>query len=62
MSCVTEASPEHRLGPDYVAVLTACAAHLWLQPSFLHRLVCQLETSMGRLEANAAKVSAAAAH
>ncbi|BDA43636.1 probable TATA box-binding protein-associated factor RNA polymerase [Coccomyxa sp. Obi] len=52
MACVTNASTEHRLGPDYVAVLTACAAHLWLQPSFLHRLVCQLEMNMGKLEAD----------
>lgn len=54
MSCVTDASTEHRLGPDYVAVLTACAAHLWLQPSFLHRLVCQLEMNIGKLEADVA--------
>ncbi len=54
MACVTDASTEHRLGADYVAVLTACAAHLWLQPSFLHRLVCQLEMNMGKLEADLA--------
>ena len=54
MACVTDASTEHRLGADYVAVLTACAAHVWLQPSFLHRLVCQLEMNMGKLESDLA--------
>ncbi|KAK9915291.1 hypothetical protein WJX75_007180 [Coccomyxa subellipsoidea] len=59
MACVGEASAEHRLGADYVAVLTACAAHLWLQPSFLHRLVCQLELNMGKLESDLAMSDAA---
>lgn len=59
MACLGEASAEHRLGADYVAVLTACAAHLWLQPSFLHRLVCQLELNMGKLESDLAMSDAA---
>ncbi len=58
MACVSEASAEHRLGADYVSMLTACAAYLWLQPSFLHRLVCQLEENMGQLESDLAKAHA----
>lgn len=50
MATITEISQQHLLGPDYVAVLTVCAAYLWLQPTFLHRVVCQLEELIGRLE------------
>ncbi len=35
-----------RLGPDYAALLAACAAYLWLQPDFLHRLVARTESIM----------------
>ena len=46
----SESAPVQRLGPDYAAVLAACAAYLWLQPDFLHRLVARTESVMLSLE------------
>ena len=37
-------------GTDYAAVMTALAAHLWLQPTFLHRAVISMESAMKGLE------------
>ena len=37
--------------PDYVSVLTACAAYLWIKPMVLHGYVCQLEEQMVAAEA-----------
>jgi hypothetical protein len=54
MATLSEATQQQLLGPDYVAVLTACAAYLWLRPGFLHRVVCRMEESMGKLELDAA--------
>ena len=54
LACISETAPRQLMGADYAAVLTACAAHLWLQPHFLHRLVCQIETGMAKLEADTA--------
>lgn len=55
MATITEISQQQLLGADYVAVLTACAAYLWLQPTFLHRTVCQVEGVVGRLELGEAR-------
>lgn len=41
--------------PDYVSVLTACAAWLWVKPMLLHAHVCQLEEQMSAAEAGMAK-------
>ena len=49
----------HFMGPNYVAVVTACASHLWLQPLYLHRAVMEMETAMTALESNAASEVAA---
>ena len=40
-----------QLGPEYAAVLAACAACIWVQPSYLHKLVIRAETTMVNLEA-----------
>lgn len=46
------------MGPDYAAVVTACAAHLWLQPLYLHRAVVKLELAMTALESASADEAA----
>ena len=38
------------MGTDYAAVMTAVAAHLWLQPAYLHRAVISMESAMNGLE------------
>ena len=38
--------------PAYACVLLLCACYLWLQPFFLHRVVCQLELDIARAEIN----------
>lgn len=37
--------------PDLMAVLTACAAHLWIKPMLLHSCVCRLEEHVAAAEA-----------
>ena len=52
----SEAAPVQHLGPDYAAVLAACAAYLWVQPGFLHKLVVRAELSMSEREREVAEV------
>ena len=40
-----------KAAPDYVSVLTASAAHLWIKPMQLHLCVCTLEEQMADAEA-----------
>ena len=54
LTSIGEPAKLHFMGPNYAAVVTACAAHLWLQPLYLHRAVLKLETAMTALESNAA--------
>ena len=53
LTSIRESAKLHLMGPDYAAVVTACAAHLWLQPLCLHRAVTRLESAMTTLENNA---------
>ena len=56
LSSATQPTREAKLycmGPDYANVVTACAAHLWLQPLYLHRAVVELENAMSALESTA---------
>lgn len=43
--------------PDYMSVLTACAALLWVKPALLHTHVCQLEQQMVKAEASLSRQS-----
>ena len=36
--------------PDYMSVLTACAAHLWIKPQHLHSYVCRVEEQVAATE------------
>ena len=53
LSCTSEPARLYSMGPDYAALVTACAAHLSLQPLYLHRAVIKLETQMRTLESKA---------
>ena len=53
LSCTSEPARLYSMGPDYAALVTACAAHLSLQPLYLHRAVIKLETQMRALESKA---------
>lgn len=54
LSSIAEPAKLYCMGPDYAALLTACAAHLWLQPMYLHKGVINLESRMRLLESAAA--------
>ena len=53
MASKGETALEQHLGPDYAAVLAACAAYLWLQPDNLHKVVARIESNILLLEKTA---------
>lgn len=61
LTSIKDSAKLHSMGPDYAAVVTACAAHLWLQPLYLHKAVLKLETAMTALESTAANEAAGTA-
>ena len=53
LSSLTDPAGLFCTGPDYAAVTTALAAHLWLQPTYLHRAVIRMENAMKGVECTA---------
>ena len=50
LSSLRDPAGLYSTGTDYAAVTTALAAHLWLQPTYLHRAVIRIERAMKGLE------------
>ncbi|CAK0781685.1 hypothetical protein CVIRNUC_005445 [Coccomyxa viridis] len=50
LSSLRDPAGLYSMGTDYAAVTTALAAHLWLQPTYLHRAVISMESAMKGLE------------